>query len=133
MRYVLDTDMVADMVQPPRACGAARPRGWRSADVTSITVAAELRYGGAKTGSQRLSSSARKGAWRSRRSAFEVLADATYGMLRARLERIGAPIGGNDLLIAAQVIALGHAIVTDNEREFARIDDLPCENWLRQV
>jgi len=23
--------------------------------------------------------------------------------------------------------------VTDNEREFARIDDLPCENWLREI
>ena len=43
------------------------------------------------------------------------------------------PIGGNDLLIAAQVVALGYTIVTDNEREFARIDGLPCENWLRQA
>jgi antitoxin VapB len=39
--------------------------------------------------------------------------------------------GGNDLLIAAQVIALGHTIVTDNEREFARIDGIAWENWLR--
>lgn len=36
-----------------------------------------------------------------------------------------------DLLIPAQAIALGYAIVTDNERECARIDDLPSENWLR--
>jgi tRNA(fMet)-specific endonuclease VapC len=47
------------------------------------------------------------------------------------LEQFGRPIGGNDLLIAAQVVALGYAIVTDNERAFARIDELPCENWLR--
>jgi tRNA(fMet)-specific endonuclease VapC len=45
---------------------------------------------------------------------------------------IGRPIGGNDLLIAAHAVALGHAIVTDNEREFARIDGLLCENWLKQ-
>jgi len=64
---------------------------------------------------------------------FEAPADAAYGMLRARLERFGRRLGGNDLLIAAQVVALGYAIVTDNEREFARIDDLPCENWLRQA
>ena len=44
---------------------------------------------------------------------------------------MGKPIGGADLLIAAQAVALGHTIVTDNEREFARIDGLPCENWLR--
>jgi tRNA(fMet)-specific endonuclease VapC len=40
-------------------------------------------------------------------------------------------IGGNDLLIAAHAIALGCTIVTDNEREFARVATLPRENWLR--
>ena len=48
-----------------------------------------------------------------------------------RLERAGQPIGGNDLLIAAQALTLGQTIVTDNEREFARIDGLAFENWLR--
>lgn len=61
---------------------------------------------------------------------FEAPADIVYGKLRARLEQAGRPIGGNDLLIASQVIALGHAIVTINEREFAQIDNLPRENWL---
>lgn len=41
------------------------------------------------------------------------------------------PIGGNDLLIAAHAVTLGHAIVTGNEREFARIDERRCENRLR--
>ena len=45
----------------------------------------------------------------------------------------GRPIGGNDLLIAAQATALGYTIVTDNEREFSRIEGLACENWLRPV
>jgi tRNA(fMet)-specific endonuclease VapC len=35
------------------------------------------------------------------------------------------------LLIAAQATALGYTIVTDNEREFSRIEGLACENWLR--
>jgi tRNA(fMet)-specific endonuclease VapC len=35
------------------------------------------------------------------------------------------------LLIAAHALALGHTAVTDNEREFTRIDDLRVENWLR--
>jgi tRNA(fMet)-specific endonuclease VapC len=59
-------------------------------------------------------------------------ADTTYGRLRAQLEQAGTPIGAHDLLIAAQTLALGYTIVTDNEREFSRIDDLPCKNWLRQ-
>ena len=62
---------------------------------------------------------------------FEAPADSVYGVLRTRLEQLGQPIGGNDLLIAAQVVALGYALVTDNEREFARIDQIACENWLR--
>ncbi|HWK45786.1 MAG TPA: hypothetical protein VNT30_13780 [Stellaceae bacterium] len=39
-------------------------------------------------------------------------------------------MGSNDLLIAAQAVALGYTIVTDNEREFARVAGLPLENWL---
>jgi tRNA(fMet)-specific endonuclease VapC len=63
---------------------------------------------------------------------FEAPAGATDGLIRTRLEQAGRPIGGNDLLIAAQAIALGYTIVTDNEGEFARIDGLPRENWLQQ-
>jgi len=63
---------------------------------------------------------------------FEPPADTAYGELRAQLELASQPIGGNDLLIAAQAVALGYTIVTDNEREFRRIQDLPCENWLRE-
>jgi tRNA(fMet)-specific endonuclease VapC len=36
-------------------------------------------------------------------------------------------------LIAAQALALRHTLITANEREFARIDDLVCENWLRHA
>jgi tRNA(fMet)-specific endonuclease VapC len=63
---------------------------------------------------------------------FEAPADTTYGLLRVQLEQAGRPIGANDLLIAAQAIALGLTIVTDNESEFARINGLRRENWLRQ-
>jgi tRNA(fMet)-specific endonuclease VapC len=51
----------------------------------------------------------------------------------ACLEQAGRPIGGDDLLIAAQALALRHTLITANEREFARIDDLVCENWLRHA
>ena len=42
-------------------------------------------------------------------------------------------IGGNDLLIAAQEVALGYTMVTDNVAEFRRVGGLPCENWLRSA
>jgi tRNA(fMet)-specific endonuclease VapC len=62
---------------------------------------------------------------------YEPPADQVYGELRVRLERAGTPIGNMDLLIAAQALAQGHTLVTDNEREFRRIEELPIENWLR--
>jgi tRNA(fMet)-specific endonuclease VapC len=63
--------------------------------------------------------------------ALEAPVDTVYGEIRAGLERTGQPIGANDLLIAAHALALGLTVVTDNEREFSRIDDLRVENWLR--
>jgi tRNA(fMet)-specific endonuclease VapC len=53
-----------------------------------------------------------------------------YGTLRSGLEQRGHPIGGNDLLIEAQALCLGFTLVTANQREFAMIDNLQCENWL---
>ena len=63
--------------------------------------------------------------------ALEAPVDAVYGVIRAGLEQIGQPIGANDLLIAAHALTLDLTVVTDNEREFLRIDDLRVENWLR--
>ena len=63
--------------------------------------------------------------------ALEPPADVAYGDLRAALEKSGRLIGPNDLLIAAQSLALEMVLVTDNEREFERVDGLKVENWLR--
>ncbi len=54
-----------------------------------------------------------------------------YGRIRAQLERQGAPIGANDLWIAAQAISAGTTLVTDNQREFRRVEGLSLQNWLR--
>ncbi|MBX6365212.1 MAG: AbrB/MazE/SpoVT family DNA-binding domain-containing protein [Gemmatimonadetes bacterium] len=62
---------------------------------------------------------------------LEAPGDVAYGRIRAQLERQGPPIGGNDLLIAAQTVTLGCTLVTDNEGVFARVPELRCENWLR--
>ena len=63
--------------------------------------------------------------------SFETPADKTYGIIRTRLERSRRPIGANDLLIASQAVALGYRLVSDNEREFSRVERLHLENWLR--
>ena len=132
MRYLLDTNVVSDLIRNPQGRVAKHIRKVGEAQVcTSIIVAAELRYGATKKGSARLTAQLEAVL-----GALDVLplvapADAAYGLIRTQLEQAGRPIGSNDLLIAAQAIALGYTIVTDNEREFARVGGLPCENWLR--
>jgi tRNA(fMet)-specific endonuclease VapC len=131
MRFLLDTNMVSDLVRTPGGRVARRIAKVGEADVcTSIIVAAELRYGAAKRGSERLTSQLQAVLGALAVLPFEAPADETYGALRARLEQSGQPIGGNDMLIAAQAIALGCTLVTDNEREFGRVSELSLENWL---
>lgn len=53
-----------------------------------------------------------------------------YGQIRAALERMGQPIGVNDLHIAAQARSQGLTLVTNNLREFERVPGLLLENWV---
>ena len=132
MRYLLDTNAVSDLVRQPQGKVARRIRKVGEAQIcTSIIVAAELRYGAAKKRSPRLSAQLEALLGALEVLPFETPADAAYGLLRTRLEQAGTPIGANDMLIAAQTIALGYTIVTDNQKEFARVEGLPRENWLR--
>jgi len=132
MRYLLDTNIVSDLVRNPQGKVAHHIRKVGEARVcTSIIVAAELRYGAAKKASPRLSAQLAAVLGALEVLPFEPPADAAYGSLRARLEQAGQPVGANDMLIAAQALALGHTVITDNEKEFARIEDLQLENWLR--
>jgi tRNA(fMet)-specific endonuclease VapC len=133
MRYLLDTNIVSDLVRNPDGRVTQRIRQVGEAHIcTSIIVAAELRCGVAKRGSPRLAAQLAAVLGALEVVPFEAPADAEYGRLRAGLEQAGRPIGGNYMLIAAQAVALGHTVVTDNEREFARIAGLRCENWLHQ-
>lgn len=132
MRYLLDTNIVSHLIRQPQGIIATRIREVGETQVcTSIIVAAELRYGAAKRGSQRLATQLESVLGAIEIMPFEAPADESYGLIRARLEQTGRPIGADDLLIAAQAVALGYTIVTDNDTEFARIEELACENWLR--
>ncbi len=134
MRYLLDTNILSDLIRSPQGRIMQHIDKVGEAQVcTSIIVAAELRYGVTKRGSLRLTQQLEAVLGVLAVLPFEEPADAAYGLLRTRLEQAGQLIGANDLLIAAQTLALGYTIVTDNEREFARIADLPCENWLRHT
>lgn len=53
-----------------------------------------------------------------------------YADIRANLTAKGLPIGNNDLWIAAHARALGHTLVTNNVKEFERVDNLELDNWV---
>lgn len=131
LRYLLDTNMVSDLIRHPQGGVAQRITAvGEGAIATSIIVAAELRFGAAKAGSSMLSARVDRVL-----SAIEVLpleapADEHYADIRHQLARRGAPVGPNDLLIAAHALSLGLVVVTANVREFSRIPGLGVENWL---
>lgn len=60
---------------------------------------------------------------------FDGLAAEEYGRIRADLEKSGTPIGPMDMLIAGHAIAEGLILVTNNTREFLRVENLIVEDW----
>ncbi|AWN50892.1 type II toxin-antitoxin system VapC family toxin [Methylobacterium sp. 17Sr1-1] len=131
LRFLLDTNVVSDLVRNPSGSVARRISEIGSHGIaTSIISVAELRYGCAKRGSTRLLQQVEAVLQGIEIVPFESPADAEYGRLRAELEAAGRLIGPNDLLIAAQGLALGVPVVTANEAEFRRVRGLIVENWL---
>jgi tRNA(fMet)-specific endonuclease VapC len=130
-RYMLDTNIVSDLIRNPQGRAAKRIAKLGEDNIcTSVIVAAELRYGCAKSGSKRLLKAVEDLLGEINVLPFEVPANTEYGGIRAELEAAGKPIGGNDLLIAAHAYATGATIVTTNTGEFKRIRGLNVENWL---
>jgi len=132
MRFLLDTNIVSDLIRNPQGRVAKRIGSVGEENIcTSIIAAAELRYGAAKKASPKLTTQVEVVLEAIETLAVDAPADKIYGSIRVQLESAGTPIGGNDLIIASQAMALDLTLVTDNEREFSRIDGLRIENWLR--
>ena len=131
MRYLLDTNVCVDYLTGRYPSVAARLRTLGPAMVClSSVVVAELRYGADKSAQPRrnhrmLDALTAEISCR----AFDSAAAASYGRVRTDLERRGRPIGPNDMLIAAHAMSLGLVLVTNNVREFGRIDRLSLEDW----
>lgn len=132
-RYLLDTNIISDMVRNPAGRAAARLAQVDDRQVcTSIVVASEIRFGVIRRNSPRLTAQVEAVLSSLPILAFEEPADSRYGELRAHLERAGQPIGYNDLFVAAHALALDLTLVTDNQREFSHVPGLRLENWLAE-
>ena len=60
---------------------------------------------------------------------FDSMAAEGYGIVRAELEKAGTPIGPLDTMIAGHALSLGYTVVTNNTKEFERVNGLKIENW----
>ena len=130
-RFLLDTNIVSHVARFPQGLVAERIAEVGERQVcTSIVVAAELRYGSARRRSERLTRRIEAVLSALDVLAFDEPADRRYAELRTHLERRGTPIGPNDMLIAAQALALELTVVSANVDEFMRVPRLPVENWL---
>ena len=98
---------------------------------TSIIVAAELKFGATKKGSERLKHNVEAVLGGIVVKPIEAPLDRIYAEIRTDLESKGTPIADPDLWIAAQALHDGSVLVTDNVKEFGRVPKLKTENWLR--
>jgi tRNA(fMet)-specific endonuclease VapC len=130
MRFLVDTNIcIYALKQDPIVL--ERLLEQKPVDVgLSVITEAELRTGAAKSASPTRTARLLENFLRPLTVVEFVSADAVaYAQLRAKLERAGTPIGPLDTLIAAQAMARGLTLVSNNEREFRRIGGLRLENW----
>ncbi len=132
LRYLLDTNIVIYVLKrrPVEVLSTFNANASRMA-MSSITLA-ELLHGAEK--SSRVSENL--AAIEDFCSRLEVLpygpkAAQHYGAIRAALEKLGQPIGVNDMHIAAHARSEGLVLVTNNMGEFARVPALEAENWVQ--
>lgn len=133
VRYLLDTNVLSHLMLRPQGSVAAKIAAVGEAHIcTSIVVACELRFGARKKKSVALTERVDQLLQSVEVLALESGTDRTYAEIRDKLESAGKPIGGNDLLIAAQAVSHECVLVTDSVSEFRRIPGLKVENWVRE-
>ena len=96
--------------------------------VSSITVA-ELFYGVKKKGSKKLEIAVNEFLSPLEKLSFDSNAAFSYSEIRAALEANGNIIGAHDMFIAAHAKSIDATLVTNNTREFERVDNLKLEDW----
>jgi tRNA(fMet)-specific endonuclease VapC len=133
MLFMLDTDTCIYIIKrkPSHVINKFQKIRISNVGISSITLS-ELLYGAMKSSHPDQNQLA-LAQFASPLEIFPYSDDAAqyYGDLRANLEKKGTPIGSLDMLIAAHALSLGCILVTNNEKEFARIPNLKIQNWTK--
>lgn len=133
MQYLLDTNICIFIIKqkPKTVLTKLRESIASGIGLSSITLS-ELEYGVQK------SSHVQHNAFNLLRFLilFEILpydesAAREYGKIRATLEKKGQLIGGMDMLIGAHAKSISATLVTNNIREFQRIEGLRVVDWTK--
>ncbi len=132
IKYLLDTNMVIYVIKrrPLEVMEAFNQNASRMA--ISVITLSELLHGAEKS-SQPEKNLRVVEDFCSRLEVLSYTAKAAqhYGLIRSGLEKVGQPIGINDLHIAAHARSEGLILVTNNEREFKKVPGLQIENWIK--
>jgi tRNA(fMet)-specific endonuclease VapC len=130
LRFLLDTNIAIYVIKrrPLAALALFNEHAGHMA-ISAITLA-ELLHGAEKSNAPTRSLAVVEDFC----SRLEVLAYGPkaaqhYGNIRAALEKKGLPIGVNDLHIAAHARSEGLTLVSNNLREFERVEALQLANW----
>jgi len=131
LRYMLDTNICIQVIKTrPENLRERFNRFAEQICVSSITLG-ELYYGAEKSRKQAANFAAiEQICGQLTVLPFADRAAHHFAMIRCELEREGKPIGPYDLPIAGHARSEGLTVVTNNEREFARVQGLRTENWL---
>jgi tRNA(fMet)-specific endonuclease VapC len=132
LTYLLDSDICIEALRRRSVQVLERLRRHSPRDIAVSAISeGELRFGALKSGAPARNGAAVDALLR----PFQILPFGrecvpAYAKLRFELDSAGMRIGALDQLIAAQAIALGLIVVTNNVREFGRVPGLRIENWL---
>lgn len=132
-QYMLDTNIASEIIRHPEGIVAQRLHELRPQCCLSALVASELRYGAKKRASKRLTELVEALIQRFSVVAYDDVSSSHYASIRGDLTTKGALIGPVDLFIAAHARSLALTLVTNNVREFSRVEGLKVENWLEEA
>ncbi|MCL2410321.1 MAG: type II toxin-antitoxin system VapC family toxin [Treponema sp.] len=132
MRYMLDSNICIYIVKnkPPVVLDKFREHINEGLCISSITLA-ELEFGvSASTFPEKNSIALKQFLSAIDVLFFDIEASACYGAIRASLKKQGNVIGPLDMLIAGHALSRGLTLVTNNIREFERVNGLDIVNWI---
>jgi len=131
MLYMLDTNICSYIIRnKPQSIKAKLQEVEENHTVVlSSIVVSELLYGATKKDSPKLMQIVSAFIDNFIIYDYSKVSAKSYANIRTSLEKKGKIIGANDLLIASHALSLGAVLVTNNTREFERVEKLILEDW----